>query len=185
MKLDDLERALRANDRTRSRFGGNGRFGDRLDVGRVAEDAVAAWAQGEGFTIIDLAGTKPKAGGPPTIDTAAGRMTAPDLALVRRGRVHFFEVKRRAAPTLHRVTGDLVTGIERAVFDGYLRLAATTGTFVYLGFVHDREAPGLLGGDVAGLADGVHHEAAGMVFWAIGDMPVLATPEALAAASLP
>jgi hypothetical protein len=65
-------------------------------------------------------------------------------------------------------------------FAEYRSLADATKTSLWVIFLHDRGADKLLGGNVKSLAERVHHQAAAMTFWAISDLPVVATAEQVA-----
>jgi hypothetical protein len=169
-----------SNQQRRPELGRHGAFNDRLRHGAEAERLVALWAQRHGWTPVPLAELPATGCGGPRISTPKGEIVAPDLVLVRDSRSRFVEIKRRTSPTLHRATGTLCTGIETHALHQYLRIARATGTHVWLVFMHDSLAPDLRGGDIELLDRRVHHTAAAMAYWALRDLPILASSQELA-----
>ena len=144
----------------RPRYGGHGRFDDRLNFGVEGEDFAAAWARRLGFSVLPHQPCPPNGkGGPRILTPHHGELVAPDLPLWREGVPLLLEVKRKAAFTLHRATGAWVTGVEASYFEQYCRVWDVTGVRTFLGFVHDDDPAQLtLGGEVWQLAQRVHHQ---------------------------
>ena len=154
------------------RYGGHGRFVDRLRRGQVGEGVVSHWARRLGFSVIPLGDLPPSAHGGPRLPAPGAReLLSPDLLLIRDGAPLFLEVKRKARFSLHQATGDLVTGIEARALDGYREVARVTGVPTFLGFWHGDSHPAcFIGGEIDYLAHRVHHEHdfrnGTMLYWA-------------------
>ncbi|MGG5818730.1 hypothetical protein [Falsiroseomonas sp. HW251] len=163
-----------SHDHRRPVFGRIGTFRARLSYGGWAERIVSLWALGRGLTVVPLSAVPADDACGPRISTPDGVHVAPDLLMLGLGGSHFVEVKRKSAPTAHRISGTICTGIERRDLDRYLAVAKATKTPVDLMLVHDTGGAELLGGDVERLASLIHHEAGGMVFWDVDELDVLA-----------
>lgn len=168
----------------RARYGGHGTFKARLFVGQLGETLVERWLRSRGFIALRTCELPAgEVGGPAILTPDGSVLPVPDLLALRAGRARWLEVKQKAGATLHRVSGDWCTGISERELQAYSAVQSATRLPFWLAFLHVRgTAPlGLLGATLPKLRACVHHRAAGMVFWCVEDLRLLATQDEIEA----
>lgn len=170
------------------RYGGHGRFEDRLAGAEPAECAVARWFEAHGRRVTVLAQTQPGQRGAPLLPGLDGSVAAPDL-LVAHPRSHkatMVEVKSKSSASWYRFTGCWTSGISAEELRRYQEAEARTGLRCWLAFIQrgkgDRwvaNAPsppsGLYLAPVAGLKVHANHtfgrDGWRMVYWRLDSAP--------------
>ena len=128
--------------------------------------------------------------------TANGGHVSPDLlGFLGSGKVRWFEAKDKSVFTWYRNGNRWTTGIDAHHFEDYRRVGTHSGLPVWLLFLHESDKPsgddvrygcpprcpvGLFGNDLDYLSDHIDHRSDkygrhGMVYWAHGDLRLLAT----------
>lgn len=142
--------------------------------GREAELRVAAWLQNRGFYILpscDYSG--PEGDHAPKIHGTKEGLILPDLAIAKKGRLKWAEVKAKYEPTYSRCTGTYDHGISRRLCNHYLRVQEETGAPVWV-FIVEEKTQTLLFQSIDELrkAENIGHkyfgdvmDHGGMVFW--------------------
>ena len=183
-------------------------FSASLPRGRVGESRIAQWFISQGFSVFPAsvmpAYEKERSTYKgPRLFTPTGELILPDLFVMRQGPPHpvaaFIEVKTKSAFSLHRNSNRWVTGIDRNVYEDYLRIDQTTPFRVMLMFLQevgsDPHSPppdprnvGLFGERISVLSERINHRCdpcqdfpSGGVFWARESLSLFATLEDLAA----
>lgn len=107
---------------------------------------------------------------------SSSSLVIPDLLVCLKGRTSWVECKWKAEATLHRVTGDLTTGISARHFRHYQLVQEQSGCAVSLMFLHVAEGE-MRGAKLAELPP-IHHVYdggkmgyAGMIFWKYDSLP--------------
>lgn len=111
--------------------------------GRSGEKVVAALLNRRGFFVVpsyDYSGEDDKA---PKMHGPDADHVLPDLDLARLGRRYWGEVKTKAEPTFHRLTGRWEHGICLRLWREYWRVQEITGAPVYL-FVYEESSGDVL-----------------------------------------
>jgi len=108
------------------------------EIGRVAEDRVAAWLETLGLSTLRsyLAGGEDKA---PRLQTPQGTRIVPDLLGFDPHDQRWFEVKWKQSCTSHFKSGTMQTGFDARHHTDYLAVQATTGIEVVVLFLHEEE----------------------------------------------
>jgi len=153
--------------------GGAMSFEDRLEHARRVEQDVAAWLMRRNWLVLpvyDYSGQQDDKA--PKLQAARRRdsLVAPDLLAARGGAHLWFEVKWKAAATLHRKTDTLETGLNLRHWRDYVAIKRESGADVWIVFVHEAEAE-IRAAEVSQLArsariyDGAKMGRGGMVFF--------------------
>lgn len=122
---------------------------------RKVERAVAAWLMKRNgcsvLPVYDYSGLSQDKAPKLQAFSSADSLVCPDLLVARRGLLTWVEVKWKTACIHWRKTSQDQTGIDRRLFDQYVRVAAVTGARVFLMFCH-REPDVVTCDDLASLA---------------------------------
>jgi len=178
------------------KYGGYGRFEDRLAFGDNHELAVAKWLETKGRRVTRLALGACDDGGGPKLHTINGSATAPELLVVKPGggKTKMLEVKGKTAATWHRFGSCWETAISLLELRRYEEAEHSTGLPVWLGFVMlgrgdrfvERAPPppsGFFVTPVSGLMQRASHTYgrgdAAMIYWRLDDLCRLASLEDL------
>lgn len=138
--------------------------------GRAGEITVAGWLKARGWFVVpsyDYNGQDGKKA--PRLQGLVSGYAIPDLDIARQGKRIWVEVKVKAGPTYHRITGVFEHGISARLHDHYQQVEGITGTPVWL-FVLEEDAQLLIAQALAELGpprvyDGRKMGRDGMVFW--------------------
>lgn len=177
-------------------------FAARLESGRAGESIIATWLRRRGCSILPVyEKILDDHKGPQLFpDFPHDPIIAPDLLVWQGDRVRWIEAKHKVGFTLHRQSGDLVTGIDAHHFDQYLRVELLSPWPVWLLFLQrggqtkggpENTPEGLFGAALRQLSTCVHHRCGadkmghgGMVFWERESLQQLATLEEMGVCSL-
>ena len=138
--------------------------------GRAGEMTVAAWLQERGWFVVpsyDYSGQDGKK--PPRLQGLVSGYAIPDLDIARKGLRIWAEVKVKAGPTYHRITGVFEHGISARLHRHYQEVQDITGTPVWF-FILEEEVSLLIAQAMDQLGaprvyDGSKMGRDGMVFW--------------------
>ena len=181
-------------------------FEKSLNVGRVAEGAIAKWAMSRGAYVMpayEIAENQYK--GPQFFSEESG-FVAPDMLVFAKDKQLWIEAKHKTVFTWHRNTSRWTTGIDIHHYNEYKRVSELSRLDVWILFLHRESTPnardifngcpdkcpvGLFGGEIAYLAKHENHRSrplstnatqlghgkSGMVYWASDKLTKLATVE--------
>jgi hypothetical protein len=105
--------------------------------GRTGELLVGRELMARGFHVIpsyDYSGADEH---PPRMEGAGGAYVLPDLDVARDGERVWVEVKTKAEPTFHRLTGRWEHGFSRRLWGHYREVEAITGARVFLVIIEE------------------------------------------------
>lgn len=142
--------------------------------GREGELRIKAFLQSRGWYILpagDYSG--PDGDRAPSIQGAADRIILPDLIAARKGLQMIAEVKTKAKPDYHRITGQYVHGVGRRKCRHYYRCQEEFGARVWLFILEECSQTLLFEGidylrrweNVSHVWTGDEMDKGGMVFW--------------------
>ena len=157
-------------------------FSTVLKFGQEGENLIANWLRNRGWNVLPV---YEKEGGDykgPRLFTPTDGLIAPDLWAIREAQgtwkmeLTWIEAKHKAGFDYHRITGDLVTGIDERHYLDYLKIADLTRKsmdfFILflqrgIGTKNSRfpTPAGLYGKSIHHLRKNEHHRHSGMVYW--------------------
>jgi hypothetical protein len=160
-------------------------FKQQLSVGQTGESVIAKWFIRRGFVVLPVYDVPEDASKGPRVFTSGERLIAPDMLAFKVDNVIWVEAKTKSAWSMHRNTGDWVTGIDLHHYLHYQELQRQSGHHVILAFL---QRGGIAKGDAYPSPAGLYIQAldnlrrnehhryngtnnygkSGMVFWAIG-----------------
>ncbi len=164
-------------------------FAQTLAMGVAAEEALTAWLRRQGHVVLPIAQAIGNGNGP-RLYCPDAVITVPDLIVLGTdGKPVWLESKAKGSFSLHRTTGDWVTGIDIRHYQNYLDVMQRTGWGVWLLFVAESAqygAPraGLYAARLDELQQREHHRwtsprnqygKGGMVYWGVDVFEYLAT----------
>lgn len=116
-------------------------FQKQLAIGQEYEAAVANWLRRERDFLVFPVCDGPKAGEfrGPAMTRGSEILTLPDLLAAKNGVTTWFEVKEKERAVLHRISGNVVTGLPLRVWIDYCAIKKETGSRVFVIFVHQQE----------------------------------------------
>lgn len=163
-------------------------FRESLHFGQMGESAIARWLRKRGHTVLPVYEKAIDTGKGPQLFLPQNGLVAPDMLVYKGQKAIWVEAKHKTGFSLHRLTGDWVTGIDLRHYLDYCEVDNQSPWPVWLLFVQRGGAakdsppspPGLYGNTLAHLRAHEHHRhgawgPSGMVYWAIGDLLQLAT----------
>jgi len=168
-------------------------FETRLQQGQAGESAIARWLRSRGHAVLPAYEKIIDNGKGPRLFTRTGPLVAPDLLVFQGTGVIWIEAKHKTAFTWHRATERWVTGIDLHHYEQYQLVSQQLRYPIWLLFLHDggqaKDSPpdspsGLFGNNLAYLTTHENHRhmnggRAGMVYWAVSALVLLASREAL------
>ena len=180
-------------------------FQTMFQFGRIYENEITQWLiHGCGYCVLPVYEVETEAACKgPRVYAPDGALAAPDLFAFSHRWRGWIEAKGKAHFTWHRISGTWQTGIDRVLYDDYLRLAKESPLPLWLMFLHKSDQPdardlrqgspercpvGLFGGEILTLAKCVDHVSVrygrgGMVYWRAESLRKLATTEQIDAAN--
>ncbi len=176
-------------------------FAEQLAFGQIAESAIARWLRrAYGCSVLPVYETELDTGKGPRFFTPDEEIVAPDMLVLKNGRVFWIEAKHKDVFSWHRLTRRWVTGIDLHHYHQYLRIAEGFPYPVFLLFLHRRDEAadrrpdepwpcptGLFGQELRWLSRRENHRSAqwgrhGMVYWAHDTLRRFATLDEVRAA---
>lgn len=170
------------------------RFSEALAVGHAGETQIAKWLVSRGNTVVPAYEIEIQRGKGPRVYSPAGPIVAPDLCVIRGGRVIWVEAKHKTTFTWRRNRPGprWETGVDLHHWREYQRVQKATGAPVWLLFLHRESEPapqdrphvpagetspvGLFGicmdqaVECARISD---QYAGGMAYWGVNDLVLL------------
>jgi len=153
-------------------------FSDKLEFGQVAEGAISMWLQSRGHSVLPVYEKVIDTGKGPQLFTGGEGLVAPDLLVMKGGKVLWIEAKHKTGFTFWRIGQRFETGIDLRHYRDYMDVRRETQFPVWLLFLHRggqaKDSPpspaGLYGNDLDILkAKESHrdsrHGKSGMVYW--------------------
>lgn len=117
-------------------------FAESLQTGKVGESLIARYMMARGHSVLPVYEIEKDTGKGPQLFAPMGeQLVAPDMLVFTHGGVLFVEAKHKSVFTWHRLTRRWTTGIDIRHYDDYQRVAARTGTPVWLLFYHRESTP--------------------------------------------
>ncbi len=155
-------------------------FDSRLNEGKVGESEIAEWLKIRGHNVLPVYEIEKNQYSGPAVYTSKGEsVIAPDMLIFGNGKTTWIEAKHKNAFTLHRITGNMVTGIDLHHYKQYQKILTLNEWPVYLMFLHRggqaKDSPvsnsGLYCGELNHLMKNENHRhdnwgKSGMVYWA-------------------
>ena len=155
-------------------------FEKRLVEGKVGESEIAEWLKRRGHHILPVYEIeKDQYAGPSVYSCDGESIIAPDMLVFGGKKTFWVEAKHKEAFTLHRISGNMVTGIDLHHYEEYQRVQELVDWPIWLFFLHRggqaKDSPisnsGLYGGELSYLSDNENHRhtnwgKTGMVYWA-------------------
>lgn len=171
-------------------------FDSQLRYGQAGESAIAKWLRKNGATVLPVYEKIIDTGKGPQLFTPDAKLIAPDMLIYQGKEVQWIEAKHKTAFSMHRRTGQWVTGIDIRHYEDYCAVDSLSPWAVWLLFLHRggqaKDSPanspsGLFGNALKILRKCENHRhgnwgSGGMVYWAIGSLRLLATLEQVEAA---
>ena len=155
-------------------------FSEKLKEGKLGESQIANWLKKRGHNILPVYEIEKGQYAGPAVYTSEGEsVIAPDMLIFGKGKTVWIEAKHKDAFTLHRITGNMVTGIDLHHYREYQKIKQISEWPVWLMFLHRggqaKDSPpsnsGLYCGELGYLGEHENHRhdnwgKTGMVYWA-------------------
>ncbi len=156
------------------------KFEEKLKIGKLGESEIAQWLKSRGHHILPVYEIeKNQYAGPSVYSSGGESIIAPDMLIFGKGKTIWVEAKHKEAFTLHRITNNMVTGIDLHHYFEYQKILDLVDWPVWLMFLHRggqaKDSPisssGLYCGELRYLMKNENHRhdkwgKSGMVYWA-------------------
>ena len=166
-------------------------FGQQLKTGRVGEGYIASWLISRGWHVLPVYDIEIDTGKGPRLFSARRELIATDMLVFNSSKVRWVEAKHKEAFSLHRITGNWVTGIDLHHYEHYQQIARISPWPVWLMFLQRggqaKDSPpcnisGLFAGELSYLREHENHRHEnwgknGMVYWAHTTLRLIAPLE--------
>ena len=163
-------------------------FRDKLQFGKTAESAIAAWLRGKGYAVVPVYETLVDTGKGPQVFAPDGELVAPDMLVFKGDQALWIEAKHKTAFAWNRARQIWVTGIDLRHYEDYCKVDDTSPWPVWLLFLQQggqaKDSPGnspagLFGKPLSYLRTHENHRSelwgrSGMVYWAHESLKLLA-----------
>lgn len=116
-------------------------FQQSLNRGLAVESVVARFLRAQGFTIVPAYEKQQGSGKGPQVFTPEGELVAPDLQIMRDGKLMWVEVKDKSVFTWHRLSKRWMTGIDKRHHGDYCKIADIYQCHAYVFFFHQNPMP--------------------------------------------
>jgi hypothetical protein len=154
-------------------------FGKNLKWGQVGESKVSVFFQQMGYSVLPVYEKIVDEGKGPQVYQLGQSLVAPDSLVFNGTKAFWVEAKMKTSFSLHRITGNMVTGIDLRHYKDYVELDGSSPWDVWITFLHlggkergsaEETEPGLFTNNISTLSRCENHRstkwAGGMVYWA-------------------
>ena len=168
-------------------------FDAKLKHGQMGESLIARWLKSKGWAVLPVYEVEIGTGKGPRLFTPQRQLAAPDMLIYKANKALWIEAKHKTAFSLHRKTGQWVTGIDIRHYEHYCAIEDESPWPVWLLFLQrggkakdspDESPAGLYGNELCALRLTESHRWSqyghgGMVYWTEFSLKRLATLEEL------
>lgn len=120
-------------------------FEHMLKIGQTGEDVISCWFRSRGWSVLPVYPVVEDANKGPRLYTAAHNpqkeLVAPDMLAMKGAKIQWLEAKRKSKFAWYAKGGAWQTGIDRRLFDHYLKVSEVTQLPVWLLFLHVDSTP--------------------------------------------